>query len=164
MASLTITFKSITDSKSGNVSIELDDEKNNGKTEFMYGEKAYFRVFADPGMSVSVLSTDGAISNEGAGVSTETELKEFVEKDTAETSKAIEGIVSHRWLGQDLGNITKSGIKEIKSSQKPDIANGKIGMAEIKYTAHYKRYALSVGQKNEAEYSVLVVVVGTTNG
>ena len=159
-SSLTITFKSVTTGK-GDITIELDDEKNNGKTEFSYTDTAYFRVYADPGMNISVYATDGSISNEGGGVSTEKEFKEFIDSRTATTNKPISAIVSNRWYGNNLGSITKTGIREVSCTEEPDAASGRIGICEVEYTSHFSRYGLTIGQRDDKEYKVLVIVVGT---
>ena len=158
MASLTITFKSFISEE--DILIELDEEKNNGKTEFLYGEKAYFKVYA-PDINYQIVSSDGTITSEGIGQETVEETLEFVEGREQTTSKPIVAINSYSWLGNSLGNISKKDIKTIQAEKEPDaIGPNGIGLLRLQYSTQFIRYSITVPQKQEAEYEVLVVVVG----
>lgn len=155
--SITIQFGVIGDA--GKISIELDEEYNQGKTKFPYGSKAYFQVYSDPGLTVRIIQTDGTLSSEGVGKRSFEEQVQFIESQTAELSKPIRSITGHTWYGQDLGNITKTGIYQIKCAQAPDILGGKIGVATVRYDANFSRYAISVANQGVPEYPVLIVAV-----
>ncbi|MDD3553212.1 MAG: hypothetical protein PHC35_01640 [Deltaproteobacteria bacterium] len=155
--SITIQFGIVGDA--GKISIELDEEMNQGKTQFAYGSKAYFQVYADPGLTVHLIKTDGILTNEGVGTRTFDEQVQFIDSQTAELGKPIRSIESYQWYGQDLGNITKTGIYQIKCAQSPDITQGKIGITKVSYKADFTRYAISVPNKGVPEYPVLIVAV-----
>lgn len=159
MSSLTITFKTIT--SDADIIIELDDERNNGKTEFMFGEKAYFKVFADPSVNVSIRATDGTITNEGTGQDVVEENLQFIDSNEATTSKPILSISSYEWLGNSLGTITKKDVKTLQAEKTPDpLGDNGIGLLNVKYLSSFRRYAISVPQiSGKNEYSVLVVAV-----
>lgn len=155
--SITIQFGVIGDA--GKVAIELDEDMNQGKTQFAYGSKAYFQVYADPGLTVDIIKTDGTLTSEGVGTRLFDEQVQFIDAQTAELGKPIRSIESYQWYGQNLGTITKTGIYQIKCAQAPNISLGKIGIANVSYKADFTRYAISVPNKGVPEYPVLIVAV-----
>lgn len=145
----------------GRVSIELDEEMNQGKTQFAYGSKAYFQVYSDPGMSVQVVKSDGTLTTEGSGQREFVDQVVFVEEQTADLAKPISSVTGYTWFGQSLGVITKTGVYQITTAQAPDVASGKIGVADVKYKANFARYSISVPNKGVPEYPVLIVAVAS---
>lgn len=160
MSSLTITF-----SKTGagieNIVIEPDEEKNDGKSSFLYGEKAYFKVFADPDLELILKSTDGTLTDEGQGQEQVEEEITFLERAEQNTRKPCLSLTSYDWLGNSLASITKTGLFLIKCELTPEPAgdNG-IGLARLKYNTQFKRYGIKVLEKPYDEYSVIVNITG----
>lgn len=151
---ITITFKALTDSKT-DLTIELDKDRNGKKTAFTYGDEVFFRVYGKAEHTVK--STDGIIKSYGVFTEDRKELVEFLEKNTATLNKKIRILNSFKWFGNNLGAISKISDKEIKI-EKVDYKNDLFGIAEVNYTTDYHLYSLTLTQKNEAEYPVLVIV------
>lgn len=134
--------------------VELDADKNEDKTQFLYGEKAYFRVYRYPdSMTVTITESDGTITNEGSGSSDEEEDITFANTKEGSCSKPVKSITSSKWLGNSLGSVSAEGTKITASSK---------GVAVLKlgYTASYRSHALSLSAKDEDSYTVVVFVQG----
>ncbi len=157
MASLSITFTA--SSETGDIVIELDDDRNNGKSEFLYGEKAYFKVFYDPSLVLYVTSSDGTITSEGNGQEIVEDDYEFISDSEQTVSKPIMSIVDYTWLGNSLGTISKTGLYTFECSDTPDPSNN-IGVARVRYASQFARYAVTVGSKPYDTYNVVVSCVG----
>lgn len=134
--------------------VELDAEKNEDKTQFLYGEKAYFRVYTYPGdMDLTITESDGTITLEGSGESEEEEDIAFANVSEGSCSKPVKSITSSKWLGNSLGSVSAEGTK---------ITTSKEGVAvlKLKYKADFRRYALSLSTKEEDSYTVIVYIQG----
>ncbi len=157
MATITITFTAT--AETGDVVIELDNEMNKGKTQFLYGEKAYFKVFYDPSLVLSVTASDGTITEEGYGQEQIEETFNFVDTNEVKVRKPILSLVETTWFGQSLGSLQKDGLFKLVASEQPNPEN-KVAIAKVKYVTQFKRYAIRVSNKPYDEYPVLVSVVG----
>lgn len=157
MASLTITFTASADT--GDIVIELDDDMNNGRSEFLYGEKAYFKVFYDPSLVLYVTSSDGVITAEGMGQDSVEDDYEFTDGTEQSVSKPIMSIIDYTWFGNNLGTIRKTGLYTFECADTPDPAT-KVGIARVQYASQFARYAITVGTKPYDTYSVMVSCVG----
>lgn len=155
--SVTITFSKAVaggGDQEGNLVVELDEEKNAGKSQFLYGEKAYFKVYKYPAsMVLTLTSTDGAISSEGSGTSPEEENIAFSNTNEASSSKPVKSIDSSMWFGASLGSVSADGSK-ITASQSG------IGVLNLKYKSDFLRYAIVVPVKDYDEYPVIVFISG----
>lgn len=152
--SVTIQFVAVT--VAAELILQLDSVKNDEKTSFNYGEKAYFQAFSHPTtMGLSLTPTDGVISNEGSGSSDEEETITFVDSDEGSVSKPVQSITSYSWLGTSLGSVSSDGTTKIKTSRKGT------GVLKIVYKSDFRRYGLMLGTRDEESYQVVVVVVGT---
>lgn len=155
--SLTITFVTSAEqaAQGGSVSVELDSVYNNSKTQFLYGEKCYYKIFTYPILAtLSQISSAGVITNENSGYTTVTEQIVFSNSNTSSVSYPVNNIVSSNWLGRNLGSVSASGTV-ITSSQSG------VGVLEITYRTYYRRYAISVPTKSNASYKVLVYITAT---
>jgi hypothetical protein len=155
MASITITFTA-TGESAEDIVIELDEERNKGKTTFAYGDKAYFRVYSP--VPYEVYSTAGIVEKVASLSSVEEEFVQFVDSNTARLSKPITGILGTKWFGKSLGTVTKTGTFEVQCSEQVDPKVGKIGIAKVKYSSSCGVFFVSLDKKPEPEYPVLVVV------
>lgn len=149
--SITVTF--VTEADPALV-VELDDEMNNDKTQFCYGEKAYFRIYKYPStLELTITQSDGTIASEGSGTSDEEETITFVDTDSSSASKPIESISSYSWLGNSLGAVSGIGTT-VKSS------NEGVGVLKLEYTSDFVRYSITIGLQEEEEYPIVVFIVG----
>ena len=136
------------------LAVELDDEMNDNKTQFRYGEKAYFRIFKYPSsLSITISKSDGTITSEGSGDSEEEATITFVNTDEGSVSKPVKSITSYEWLGNSLGSVSAVGTK-IKASKSG------IGVLKLTYRSDFIRHAISVSTKVEDTYPVVVFILG----
>lgn len=156
--SITVNFYSEVSEEYQALVIDLDDEMNEEKTQFLYGEKAYFRIFKYPSsLSITITQSDGDITSEGSGSSEEEETIIFVSTDEASSSKPIKSITSYEWFGNSLGSVSAIGTN-VKTSQSG------VGVLKLNYTADFERRAISVSTKDEEIYPVVVFVIGDVIG
>ncbi len=134
--------------------VDLDADMNDGKSQFEYGEKAYFRIFAYPAsMTITVGKSDGTITLEGSGESEVEENIVFANTNTATSSKPVKSIVSQEWMGTSLGAVSANGTK-ITASQEG------VAVLKLTYSADFERRALSLATKPEDEYIVVIFIKG----
>lgn len=167
MTKATVSF--VTASDASDIIIQADTDRNtdslgNKKTSFLYGDTAYFRVYAQDPENVSVCATDGIITSHG--VFTEDVLDEpmtFIDQSTATPDKPVYAINSYEWAGKSLGTLTAQTILSLSCSTAPDASTGLIGTALVSYRTAYKLYGITVGTKSRTEYPV-TVYAGVKNG
>ena len=152
-ASIVLTFAISCAEEDHFINVEMDDEKNQGKTCFLYGEKIYFRVFTSPkDMKIRLESSDGSISNEGTGYFEYEEDIQFPNTNEANTQYPINSIISQDWLGNSLGSILVSGDTAIRTSETG------VAILKLKYNVVYRSYAATVRTRNYDEYPILVYI------
>jgi hypothetical protein len=153
--SINITFVTAEVAAGESLVVDLDADMNDDKSQFEYGEKAYFRIFAYPdSMIITVEKSDGTITSEGSG---EAEVEEdivFANTNTATSSKPVKSIVSQEWLGTSLGSVSATGTK-ITASQEG------VAVLKLTYKADFERRALSLPTQDEDEYTVVIFIQGT---
>jgi hypothetical protein len=162
--STTITFVSSVTGGDGSISVELDEVMNNGKTQFPYGTKAYFKVYRTPeSMNLSLYSTDGSIMSEGSGSDSITnEDLTFIKETTANTRYPVKSLGSYQWLGNNLGSLALQAVGS-NIVTLPGKVNDKgvfLGIARLNYTTNFLRYSISIGQRDFEEYPVIVYIEG----
>ncbi|MCD6124284.1 hypothetical protein J7J62_03830 [bacterium] len=151
-ASIVLTFAASCAVEDHFINVEMDDEKNQGKTCFLYGEKIYFRVFTNPkNMNIRLESSDGSIFNEGTGYFEHEEDIQFANVNEANTQYPIDSVISSNWLGNSLGSISVSDTI-IRTSETG------VAILRLKYGVIYRSYAVSVGPRDYDEYPVLVYI------
>jgi len=151
-ASIVLTFAASCVAEDHFINVEMDDEKNQGKTCFLYGEKIYFRVFTNPkDMNIRLESSDGSISNEGTSYFEYEEDVQFPNVNEANTQYPIDSIISQDWLGNSLGSISISNTT-IRTSETG------VAILRLRYGVLYRSYAVTVGPKDYDEYPVLVYI------
>ena len=105
--STTITFisEASLEDDMATIVVELDDEKNEEvygeeKTQFLYGETAYFRIYKyPPEMSIQITASDGAVTDHTSGTSTEEEDVTFANTNEGSLSKPSKGTsISANWI------------------------------------------------------------------
>lgn len=152
--SISITFVTEKVAAGEALVVELDTEKNDDKTQFLYGEKAYFKIYTFPeDMVLVVTPSDGDITLEGSGESEEEEVVLFTNVSESSCSKPVSSITDSKWLGTSLGSVSAVGQKITVSSEGVAVLN-------LEYKAKFRRYALSLSEKEEDEYVVIVYIQG----
>jgi hypothetical protein len=152
--SIVVTFHTEVAEEYQALVVELDDEMNDDKTQFLYGEKAYFRIFKyPPSLSITIFKSDGTITSEGSGDSEEEDTITFVNTDEGAVSKPVKNITSYEWLGNSLGSVSAVGTK-VKASQSG------VAVLKLKYKSNFVRHAISVSTKEEEIYPVVVFIIG----
>ena len=156
MAEQSINIKFVTEEVAAGEAlvVELDAEMNEDKFEFLYGEKAYFRVYTFPeDMELTITPSDGTITEEGSGESEEEEDIAFINVSEASCPKPVSAITASKWLGTSLGAVSAAGTVINASSEG-------VAVLKLNYTAQFRRYALSLSEKTEDEYTVVVYIQG----
>lgn len=149
-----VTIQFVAVSLNEELLVELDSVRNDEETQFKYGDKAYFRVYSYPiALSLTLTPTDGSISEEGNGDSDEEELISFIATNQGSTSKPVRSITSRSWLGNSLGSVSAVG-SALTTSQEGT------GVLKITYKSNFRRFALTLGTRDEDTYTVIVVVTG----
>lgn len=171
-SSLTISFVA-TASGDQFIDLELDDDLNNEKTSFLFGETAFFRVFTNCS-TVDFYLSEGSISSVGSGSIEMTEVITFTEPPESAGGKASDNTasLSHpaksgTFSATKLGSGTGCGTLSI------DVANTKQvnaslagpGAYLVSYTSDYsvKKIVgpnMPSGWDIEESYPVVVLAVG----
>ncbi|KJR41316.1 hypothetical protein MCHI_002785 [Candidatus Magnetoovum chiemensis] len=167
--SITLSFSTIcatdtglTDEENKDITVEPDEDRNEGKTCFAFGEKYYFDVFTiPPDMAITLSTTDGAVKYEGEFTKQVTEQVVFTtlaadeenSSNNADTAKYIQSLDSVTFYGADLGALTKIGSKTVKC------ANFGHSVAEITYTTTYRLYSVTCPPRDTSPYPIDVLVM-----
>lgn len=158
---ITVTFVTedeLTDEE-GNVytslQVELDSDRNEGETRFLFGSKAYYKIFKSPTDLVIVqVQSDGVITDEGVGTEEVTEYITFANTNKATINYPLDSVVSAEWAGNDLGALSYTG-NVITSSQVG------VGVLKVVYNVIFTRHAISVNVEGVETYAVLIYITGT---
>ena len=159
-ANTTISF-STSGTSDDQFTIELDTDRNNDKSTFSYGNKAYFRVYSTIAdlNSLIVKATAGTIAKEGIYTADRDAADvSFIDSQTSDYSYAINGVSSYSWYGQSLGAITKYDDTTIQCEIEPDPENGILGIASVVVSASYALYSITVPKQSQSEFPVVVYV------
>lgn len=152
--SLTISFISTAQDayNDKSVDVEFDSTMNDGKTQFLYGEKAYYKIFTYPSSAtITQVVSDGAVTEENSGYNTVVEQVNFANSNEGALGYPVYDIVSTNWLGTDLGSISTKGRTAIS-------ALSGVGVLNITYRTFFRRYAISIPTKSELAYNILVYI------
>lgn len=156
-ASITVTFVTDTGNLEANASIQvaLDSARNEGKTRFLFGSKAYYQVYFSPStMTISQIASDGAVTEEGSGTEQQTEYVNFSNSNEGTVTYPISSIVSSEWFGTNLGALSYIG-KTVQASQSG------VGVLKLVYNTAFNRYAISVSDTGDDTYYIIVYIAGT---
>lgn len=162
-SSITVTFATAADIEAGHMLyVELDGDKNaeeygSEKSQFLYGEVAYFRVFKSPSdLKYDIVISDGSLTDHGKGTyvtkEDSPEMATFINTNTARSRLPVKTLTSQEWLGNSLGNVNVS--------DDVNLIAGKSGVGVLSYsiTADFDRKGISVPNKNVPEYPVIIFV------
>ncbi|WP_022852023.1 hypothetical protein [Limisalsivibrio acetivorans] len=158
MSDVKISFVTPESMESG-VVIMLDDAANKGRKRFIYGETAWFRVYAQRPDAVLYSSSAGSIIDAGTASGVlDDEVYTFVESRELKTNVPFRSVSSWKWYGNSLGNISKTDVNRISSDVDPK--DGGIAVAKVSLLADYRRFGITVPASNEPEFPVVIYVYG----
>ena len=173
-SSLTISFNTTTGSTDKILIIDLDDEKNDDRTTFLFGETVHFRVFTDCD-EVLFFPSEGSVSGTGSGTATVEDTITFTEppesaggsisNNTASLNyPANEGSFSATVLGSGAGCGTIS-VDDV-DAQQANASQAGPGVYIATYQSDYDSHSIDgpsvpEGWDSDLTYPVVIVVVGT---
>lgn len=190
-SSITINFQTSCQGEGSLLIIEADDEMNQGRSCFLYGEKYYFKVYMFPvNMVLDLIASDGTITPEGQGTDTipitgisgvtdqSPEYVSFTNEREGSTSKPITDASGQAdlfrsncyWLSQSgLVSAIVNGVSTQIPAPDPTVSAGNmlaipdpvIGVYRVQYPSFFKRYAISLPSRPYAEYPVTIYVTGS---
>jgi len=131
---------------SPSISMELDDEANEGRTQFPFGTAAHIRIFVKPAnLSITRMESNiGGASSGGTGTMTVKERITFSNSRSASVSKPISDSFSYKWVGSGLGSLSPSPDGEnVRCSKKG------FGIAEVTYRAKFIRGSVTAPGSGE---------------
>ncbi|MDY6903680.1 MAG: hypothetical protein SWH61_03250 [Thermodesulfobacteriota bacterium] len=172
--SLTVQFITTVQDEDGNaidpetasLSVELDDVRNNDKSQFLFGETAWFRVFRHPSnMAITITPSDGEILNGGVDTCEKTEQVTFAGVSQVDLSAAIKSLDGVSWLGNDLGSLTLVKPSTLQLAGSHDCENNPancVGVAQVEFTAEFLSRGLSGISRpgGVTSYPVIVHILG----
>ncbi len=147
-SSLSITFgKELGDSLVDHISVELDNDKNEGKTSFEVGETAYLKVFYNE--SYTYETSGGALNKAATGLlwDIEDEYVTFAGVSDAYLAYLPSGTVSYEWVGN-------SGGSPVFNGRKVTLADTAVAVLKCSYKTKGDRLSLLFNQEGQ----VLVLV------
>ncbi len=191
-SSITINFQTSCQNAGDILVIESDEEMNQGKTCFLYGEKYYFKIYPFPvNMVLDIIPSDGIIAPEGSGVDTipitgisgiqdqSPEYVNFTNSDNGKTSKPVTDTDGQSdlfrsncyWLTQS-GNVAAmvNGSETHIVAPEPVISAGDtltvpqpiIAVYRVQYPSYFKRFSLTLSNRPYNEYPIVIYVMGAT--
>lgn len=144
-ANVTVTFVAdIPDELDGVLEIELDEDKNNGETEFLFDTGiCWFRVYSD--LNYEIESSKGTVDpTERPGATTEKVIEETIQFSgtSGSVSKPIKSgtlqLIAYDGVGIP-GTVAETGGAGFEISAE----NGFVGQMDMKYTTEYYSHNLS---------------------
>jgi len=173
-ASLSISFQTEVvggDGSSSHLSVEVNSEDNNGKTQFLFGDTAKYRIYKSPDIrSLIIIISDGSEGPDSSGLTAEmVETLAWTGSPTANTSKLIQSLISaERMGGLNLGSISKVGPTTLQcSKQSTGPLDPLVGVYKVKYRTQYDLRKLwnvaepaGFGLNGFDSYPVVVYLIG----
>lgn len=160
------------------LSVELDEERNSGKSTFKFGSTAYFRVYTNA-QNIELIPTDGSIS--GGGGDVEEIQDEQITFSIPALLGADAGLGFKKKVSDNTANLSKAALtspapiikricgEEMSIYVDPDdrtlLVPNKLGVAiyNVTYSTAYYSYSISVGQPagwdDSTDYPVMVAIV-----
>lgn len=175
-ANLTITFASeLLDDEAGRgIQIDLDEDLNNGKTSFLYGDTAHFRVFTNPlNLNFVCVCSDPtanlskATSSIKRNCNIEDEQLNFINTDECNLSfPCVGNLIATQWYGNDWGPLSLIGTSTAKANRPTVPESGLLSggnaaaICKVNYTSQYHPGSVSVTEKyGILEWPVVVFII-----
>jgi len=157
-ANLTVNFSDgSADETHGSLSLALDEDMNveppdpedpeaepTVKSEFVFGEKAYIRVFKATREDYTMRSTWGRLRPEGSGVRSKMPIEQDVQfgnAPSASLSSTPSGIQGWEWIGRDPGVSPRFSGAEITVPEKIT------AILKVYYFVKFDRWSLVVDER-----------------
>lgn len=171
-SNITITFSTLTGD--GNIQIELDDELNNDKSSFGFGEVAHFKVYTSPlDMEFDCYCSDPAATLIAPtptnivqqSITDEDEVKlSFIDTDESSISYPCNGgLTATYWFGNDWGPLSLIGETTVKASRPnstPLTQPSACAICRVNYNTEYHPGSVSVVETpGEPEWPVIIYVI-----
>ena len=171
-SSLTINFTTTTGSVDQFIDIDLDDDLNNEKSTFLFGDTAYFRVFTNCS-TLSFYPSESSVSSNGTKTADSEEYISFTQppataggiasENTASVSYPINsGTLTATKIAGDCGSLSVDAVdtKQINASK------AGVAVYKVEYESDYKSYSIGgisapPGWVDDSTYPVVIVVVGS---
>lgn len=136
-----------------------EDGFNNGRTAFVAGDNPAYLVYTSDNVSIiSQEPSTGIIQNIGPGTREITELVQFIKPErTSSPGYPVKSLTSFKWLGNNLGNITRLNDGSIIC------ANTGVGVAKITYQTEFRAFRISNipnPLNGETTYNIVVLITG----
>jgi hypothetical protein len=173
-SSLTISFNTTTGSSDQFIDLELDDDLNDDKSSFLFGDTVYFKVFTNCS-TVDFYLSEGSIINVGSGTDDVTEIITFSEPPESAGGVASDNTASLSYPAKDgtfsatkIGSGTGCGTITVDSVDSKQVNASLAGPGA--YIVTYKSDYLSkkiTGPNmpyewdTDESYPVVVVAVGS---
>jgi len=173
--SITVNFQTSVISDGHSIDVELDDEKNEDKTTFGFGQTAHFRLYPSPfDMKLANITTDGTLTI-GAAVTKAFEENVAFSKWQKEEGGSGNEVTVSRPIKEGTAPVltwytATNGIDEaaVESDGKTIRLNAYgIGFAKVSYQSEYKETQLTgvdappENFPDDESYPVAVVVYET---
>jgi hypothetical protein len=161
--SIVISFSP--EGSSGYLSAEIDGRPegfNGGKTQFSPGESPVFLVYKSADVTiVSIEPSAGNVAPHSTptGLTQHQQFMQFPKTTEGSLDRPIEGPLTHKWLGANLGVPTVVGDTKIV------IPTLGVGVLKLNYESRFLAYKLSglgTTLNGESTYEVLIFITGTT--
>lgn len=176
-SALTISFSTSLSDAAGDkfIDIDLDDELNNDRTSFLFGETVYFRIFTNC-THVEEYPSEGTVMDHGTKTAVDiTDQLIFSQPPAAAGGIAAENTAALNFpANSGTFSAVKLGSGAGCGSVTLDPGNNQVAIASsagpgvytAKYNADYLSRsivgpALPAGWDSEESYPVVIVVVGT---
>lgn len=179
-ANLTITFASVLldegeEGVARSIQIDLDEELNEGKTSFVFGDTAHFRVFTNPlNLNFICVCSDSSanlhkatpdITRECRITDDDNEQLTFINTDKSNLSfPCTGGLTATYWYGNDWGPLTLIGTSTVKA-KRPSVttplnAQNAAAVCKVNYDSVYHPGSISVVEKpGILEWPVIVFII-----
>lgn len=150
-STIAITFGSETVEPSGHISIELDSDKNEGKTSFDIDVTAYLKVYYNEAYTYE--SSGGTLKKVATNILLDIEDEKITFAATSEAYLAYlpSGTVNYSWVGDSAGSPVFDG-------RKVSVSESVVAVLKCSYKSKGDRLSLSFNEEGQV---VVVVVEGT---
>lgn len=152
-----VSNQEVVDAPESYIVMELDEERNNGKTTFSKADKVvYLRVYSNKPYGVVV--TGGSAVKIAANIVKAIEPPEmlaFVYLQDASTSKPVNGaLTAATWYGANLGalSLLPNSYNKIRAS---NATAETLGIADVSYNTIYDVWAVYRPNYSGSDYSIL---------
>ncbi len=160
--SLVVEFT--TGEEDGLLTAEIDSFEtglNGGDTNFVPGDTPGFLIYKSSNVIIdSITPSVGSIADLGSGFTPELveDFLTFTDSRTVSVNKPIYSSFSSKWLGNNLGGVTRTEINVTA-------ANSGVGVLKVEYNSFFSKHRLTnvpTVLNGETSFPVVIYIVGHT--